>query len=271
MLKKFCKVFVLGLIVAGTFLGCDNVAEGQWGNLNPSQLNDPMAWDVRFIDGKENTVTLELEKDVDFFAWTKENGEYCEFSQKGKSYIESFKLKKGKFTFTFAKPGRYILNLHTVGSDVDFKGNIVVGKQAVNITEKGYACTFPRQAIFTVTNDSKAFGPGNNITKLIYVEYEKSETWNQCIFKKKYEYNNLYLKPGTSINMLFPAKFSNSTEDVKKGGHVLKPVVDENGELVYIGNTTCRDDMYSQQGAKYGNRNGDFYYIGDNRFRVKFP
>lgn len=229
-------------------------------------------WESEIINGAANTITVKLSKDAEFLAWTKENGEFMEIPMKpGQSkFSETLIYNAGEHVFTFKEPGTYILNIRHESSNVDLRGKIVVGEQAVKVDDKDFACSWPQQAIFSVKNDSKAYGPGNEINELIYVEYDKSESWKKCIYNLKYKYDNLKLKPGDSITLLFPAKFSNSSEDVKKSGFILRPFINGEEKNIYPGNTTCRPNKYSIQFFDFGQSNCKFSYIGNNQFECEW-
>lgn len=267
--KTIYPVLVLFVLVyVGCFFGCksnveDNIIETEY-------------WQTEEYDGPANTVVIGLSKDVDFFVWTKENGEFISLPiPRGKKFPDTLKFSRGVKTFTFKEPGTYILTIHQKPNNVDFVGKVKVGEKAVRLTDIGYAKTSPMRGIFSISNDSKCgkYGKssGNDINELTYVMFKK-RYWdrkrkkNICVYETQCKYSGLNLKPGKSISLLFPM---NNLNEARLGGYILKPII-KDGKLMYFGQTTNRSNRESVQGIMSGDYQGILTPIGNGVFEQEW-
>ena len=227
-------------------------------------------WESSPIEGKPNSVTIELSDDVDFLVWTKLNSEPLLLPiPRGKKFKDTLCFSKGSHTFTFKEPGVYVLTIHqkSDNEEKDLRGKVIISEQAIKITDKGYSYNVQKHALYTISNDSSILGEADTIKELIYISYverkwDSKRKHNYGIYKTDYKYKDLNIAPGKSMQLLLPMT---TVTDSRYGGLILKPIK-KNGELLYFGQTTMRQDRYSIQGARDGTYNGIFTPIENNRF-----
>ena len=262
-MKKNCKTLLLaalfviaGMGMAGCKQNVDTSAGEYWKN-------------VQTVEGNDYSVTLTSSKDINFIAWTKENGEFLEVNN-GQMFKDTLLWKKGQreYTYTFPSAGTYILNI-CQGGDVDYRGKVVVGEKAIKIADKDYAETCPNQSVYWVLNDSnnKNYGTsGNVITELIYVKYkqqwyDRARKDNFGLYDVQFKYTGVDLKVGEKKMFVFPMT---PAGDTRYGGLILKPFV-KDGKTIYVGQTTNREGTrYSAQGGLFPGQSNGIHYMRED-------
>lgn len=247
-------------------------------------------WKYTKVEGKANTVVLELSRNVDLLFWTKENGEVLDIDRPRLNAEQSlyYAATDKPCTFTFKEPGTYILNIYQKPNkednfnieDVDYRGKVVVGQNAVKITDTGYADKCRKQARYIISNFSNTYSDGNVMTELVFAsslgrkwDYERRR--NYAVYKAEYKYSNLYLEPGKSIIMLLP--IGESINDTRQGKAILKPVVKDGETFYYIQTTnlvllgtgeTEFSKRLSKQGTMGAQHNGVLTYVNNDCFEM---